>query len=229
LPPNKIRVLYPGVDTNQFVPARRDAGVRSRLGWHDRPVVLSVGRLQKRKGHDQLIRAIERIRLVFPDVLYSIVGDGDERAALEELADRTGHRDRVQFLGELSDAKLLDCYQQCDLFVLPNRQIGEDIEGFGMVLLEAQACGKPVIAGASGGTAETMRIPATGRVVDCNSIQDLSDLVIEMLSDVERLERMGTAGRDWVCKRFDWATLSRHAERLFMSRADCRDREWAAR
>src|SRR5205814_3092690 len=119
------------------------------------------------------------------------------------------------FLGELDDATLLCCYQQCDLFVLPNRQVGRDIEGFGIVLLEAQACGKAVVAGASGGTAETMRIPETGRVVPCEGPEELAALVIEMLSDGARLAHMGLAARRWVVEQFDWGALTRRAERLF--------------
>src|SRR5205814_10004845 len=108
------------------------------------------------------------------------------------------------FLGELDDATLLCCYQQCDLFVLPNRQVGRDIEGFGIVLLEAQACGKPVVAGASGGTAETMRIPETGRVVPCDHPDELAALVTELLADRARLARMGEAARRWTVERLDW-------------------------
>ena len=148
--------------------------MRARLGWGERRVVLTVGRLQKRKGHDMMIRALPAIRRAVPDVLYAIVGDGEERAALEQLAEQEGVRQSVQFLGEVDDETLVRCYQQCDLFALPNRQVGGDIEGFGMVLLEAQACGRPVLAGASGGTAETMRVPETGRVVPCDRPQELA-------------------------------------------------------
>ena len=215
LPDGRIRVLYPGVDTKRFIPAPRDPDIRGRLGWHDRPVVLTVGRLQKRKGHDQMIQALRSARRAIPDVLYAIVGDGEERAPLQALTAREGLSEHVQFLGEVGDEELIRCYQQCDLFVLPNRQVGRDIEGFGMVLLEAQACGKPVIAGASGGTAETMDIPATGRVVGCDTPDDLAALVAEMLSDRDRLRAMGGAARAWVCERFDWDALGRQAEDLF--------------
>ena len=88
-----------------------------------------------------------------PDILYAIIGAGEELEELERLVEREGLARHVAFLGECNDRDLIAAYQQCDLFVLPNRQVGRDIEGFGMVLLEAQACGKPVIAGASGGTA----------------------------------------------------------------------------
>jgi phosphatidylinositol alpha-1,6-mannosyltransferase len=121
----------------------------------------------------------------------------------------------VQFLGEVGDADLRCCYQQCDLFVLPNRQIGADIEGFGMVLLEAQACGRPVIAGRSGGTAETMRCPETGRLVDGDGPDNLGQVVTELLHDEMTRYRMGLAARQWVVDHFDWSVLSRQAAQMF--------------
>lgn len=215
VPTEKVQVLHPGVDTRKFVPAPRDESIREKLGWHDRTVMLTVGRLQKRKGHDMLIRALPAIRERHPDVLYAILGDGEERAGLQSLAESLGVVDRVQFLGEATDDQLLRCYQQCDLFVLPNRAVGRDVEGFGMVLLEAQACGKPVVAGASGGTAETMKIPETGRVILCEEPEPLAALLIGMLSDPAALNEMGGKGREWVCERFDWEVLGREAEGLF--------------
>src|SRR5262249_14768347 len=87
LPPERVCVLNPGVDTNYFRPAPRDLGARQRLGWGERPVLLTVGRLQKRKGQDQMIAALNAVREKVPDVLYAIAGDGEERAALEKEAD----------------------------------------------------------------------------------------------------------------------------------------------
>ena len=211
----RVHVLHPGVDTEQFVPARRDERTRAELGWQGRRVVLTVGRLQLRKGQDMLIRALRQIREAVPNVLYAIVGDGGERERLQELVEREGLSDHVQFLGELTDERLLGCYQQCDLFVLPNRQVGGDFEGFGMVLLEAQACGKPVLAGASGGTAETMDIPNTGRVVECSLPEPLAESIIDLLQAPRRLEEMGMAARDWVVERFDWQALADEAATLF--------------
>jgi phosphatidylinositol alpha-1,6-mannosyltransferase len=182
-------------------------------------VVLTVGRLQKRKGHDMMILALREVRLSFPDVLYAIVGDGKERASLEGLVDAEGLRGHVQFLGELDDAGLLACYQQCDLFVLPNRQVGQDIEGFGMVLVEAQACGRPVIAGTSGGTAETMQMPETGRVIPCETPGLLARTVTELFWDTTCRRQMGEAAREWVVSRFDWKALTRQARELFAASA----------
>jgi phosphatidylinositol alpha-1,6-mannosyltransferase len=215
LPAERVRLLHPGVDTRRFTPADRNPAVRTALDWGDRPVVLTVGRLQKRKGQDQMILALRAVRASVPDVLYAIVGEGEERASLEALVAREGLERHVQFLGEPDDEKLVQCYQQCDLFALPNRQVGRDIEGFGMVLLEAQACGKPVVAGDSGGTAETMRIPETGRIVCCDRPDELAALVAELLADPDRRARMGEEGRRWVTDQFDWEVLSRQAACLF--------------
>jgi phosphatidyl-myo-inositol dimannoside synthase len=214
----RIRLLHPGVDTDRFEPDARNPSLRAELGWADRPVVLTVGRLQLRKGHDRMIRALSSVREAIPTVLYAIAGDGEERAALEDLVANQGLGAHVQFLGEIDDDRLVRCYQQCDVFVLPNRQVGGDIEGFGMVLLEAQACGKPVVAGASGGTAETMRIPETGLVVPCDGPDALADVVCDLLTDPDRRARMGAAAREWVVERFDWESLSRQAQAMFHSR-----------
>jgi phosphatidylinositol alpha-1,6-mannosyltransferase len=218
--PDRIHVLHPGVDTARFVPAARDRGVRAELGWGERPVVLTVGRLQKRKGQDLMIQALTQVRNAIPGVLYSIVGHGEELQALQDLVSREQLSEHVQFLGEVDDSIMVRCYQQCDLFALPNRQVGKDFEGFGMVLVEAQACGRPVLAGASGGTAETMRAPGTGRIVSCESPKQLSAAVIELLSDQDKLDQMGAAGRRWVVDHLDWTPLSRQAQELF-ARIQC--------
>jgi phosphatidylinositol alpha-1,6-mannosyltransferase len=218
VPSGRICVLYPGVDCRRFVPAQRDVRVRRTLQWGERPVILTVGRLQKRKGHDQMILALKEIRLRIPDILYAVVGAGEERSFLEKLIHSAGLQDQVQFLGELPDDALIQCYQQCDLFVLPNRQVAKDFEGFGIVLLEAQACGKPVVTGASGGTAETMSAE-TGRVIACEEPGGLATLAVELLTDQALLARMGAAARNWVVDHFDWNILFRQAEQLFQQMA----------
>jgi len=241
VPAAKVTVLHPGVDTERFCPIadcglriadsgnsignpkseiRNSNSIRNPQSAIRNPVILTVGRLQKRKGQDMLIRALPRIREAVPGVVYAIVGDGDQRGALEGLARETGVADCVRFLGEVGDAEMIRRYQQCDLFVLPNREVNGDIEGFGMVLVEAQACGKPVFAGDSGGTAETMQRGVTGEIVDCTSPETLAAAVIELLRDPARRERMGRAARDWAVERFDWASLTAEAAELFgMTRA----------
>lgn len=215
LPEDKVTLLYPGVDTQRFTPQPANPRLREALGWQDRTVLLTVGRLQKRKGHDMLIKALPAIRQAHPNVLYAILGEGEELATLQAIAREHGVADHVQFMGEVTDERLMNCYQQCDLFVLPNRQVGRDFEGFGMVLLEAQACGKPVLAGASGGTAETMRQGETGFVVPCETPEPLAAKIVELLNDPLRLQTFGQAGRPWVCGKFDWNALSQEARTVF--------------
>ena len=215
LPAERIQLLHPGCDTNYFVPAPRDADIRRVLGWGDRPVLLTVGRLQKRKGHDMLIRALGQVREAIPDVLFAIVGSGEELEPLKRLVASEGQQDHVLFHGKLSDEQLRQAYQQADLFVLANRQIGTDIEGFGMVLLEAQACGTPVLAGDSGGTAETMSLGETCEVVNCDGPDELAVRLIRLLLDRNELARRATNARPWVVEHFDWAALSQQAARLF--------------
>jgi phosphatidylinositol alpha-1,6-mannosyltransferase len=215
VPGRRITVMHPGVDTNQWVPAPPDPRVRDQLGWAGRRVVLTVGALQKRKGQDMMIRALPAIRKSCPDVLYAIAGEGWERPYLDGLVAELGVGDLVQFVGTPPDDQLIGCFQQCDVFALPNRQIDWDLEGFGIVLLEAQACGKPVIAGASGGTSETMRVGHTGQVVPCDEPGPLADAVVALLADPARRAEMGHAARQWVADRFDWEPLSRAAIALF--------------
>jgi len=200
----RIAVLTPGVDTARFAPAPRDEATRAALGWAGRTVVLTVARLQKRKGHDRMIDAVELLRTRFPTLLYAVVGDGEERAALEQRVRRAGLGAHVRFHGAVDDTELLRIYQQCDLFALPNRTADGDFEGFGMVLLEAQACGRAVLTGDSGGTAEAVCAGETGVIVDCTQAEPLANAVAALLQDGGWRERMGAAGRRWVEAGFDF-------------------------
>lgn len=215
VPEGRLAVLHPGVDSTRFHPAEPDADLRAGFGWSDRPVLLTVGRLQQRKGHDMMIRALPTIRTHVPEVIYSIVGDGERRSELQQLARELNVTDHVQFLGQLHDDDMIHAYQQCDLFALPNREVAGDFEGFGMVLLEAQACGQPVLAGDSGGTAETMQTDQTGVIVDCTQPDPLAHAVIELLNDPERRQQMGAAARQWIVDHFDWSALAEQAQRAF--------------
>ena len=219
VPADRVVVMHPGVDVATFRPAPRDEQVRARLGWTGRRVVLTVGALQKRKGQDMLIRALPAIRARCPDVLYAIVGEGWEREYLDSLVAEHDVADLVQFRPTPGDEELIACYQQCDLFALPNRQVGWDFEGFGIVLLEAQACGKPVVAGRSGGTSETMKPSCTGELVPCETPEPLADAVVRLLDAPDVRSRMGACAREWAVERFDWPMLVAQASGMFGGRA----------
>src|SRR4029078_13533826 len=129
----------------------------------------------------------------------------------------TGLGGQVQFLTGVTDEVLVRCYQQCDIFVLPCSQVGRDIEGFGMVLLEAQACGKPVLAGASGGTAEAVCHPETGFLMPFEDASEVAARVIPLLTNDGLRDEMGRAARQWVTAHYDWERLSGRARLLFAS------------
>jgi phosphatidylinositol alpha-1,6-mannosyltransferase len=213
LSPDKMVVMTPGVDVDHFCP---DPTTPKPAGWEGKINILTVGRLQRRKGQDMMIRALPELAKVFPNINYAIIGGGKERPTLEHLADELGVTAYVQFLGEVDDAKMTACYRHCDLFALPNRRVGNDDEGFGMVLLEAQACGRPVLAGASGGTRETLEDGVTGTMVDCTAPENIADAATKLLSNPETLESMGQAGRQHVENRFSWETLALNARKFFL-------------
>lgn len=212
----KVHVLHPGIDAERFKPAPADPAFLERMGWQGRTVILTVGRLQRRKGQDMLIRALPAIRAAIPDVLYAIVGDGDELPTLKRLVEEHGLGDCVSFLGEIDDTSMVKCYQHCTLFALPNRAEGSDIEGFGMVLAEAQACGRPVLAGDSGGTRETMSVGESGIIADCTAPEPLANAVIDLLGrGAAQLATMGERGRRHVTDHLEWSAHVARASALF--------------
>ncbi len=211
----KARVMHPGVDKNIFFPAPVNQQTKDALGWSKRRVALTVGRLQARKGQDMMIKAVPKIVEKYPDFLYAIVGGGEQKQELLSLVADLNLTEHVMFMSEISDEQMIQCYQQCDVFILPNRTIGQDIEGFGMVLVEAQSCGKAVIAGDSGGTKETMLDGQTGYVIDATSVSTISAKVCAMLDDDDTLQSMGIAAREHVVANLDWTALSSQAKALF--------------
>lgn len=220
----RIVVLHPGVDTSRFVPAEKDPAVRSQLGWTNRRVLLTVGALQQRKGQDMMLRVLPRLRERFPDVLYCVAGEGWETDLLKTLARDLQVDGLVQFRGVARDDELLACYQQCDVFALPNRQVGWDFEGFGIVLLEAQACGRPVVTGTSGGTVEAVDVGRSGLAIDCSSPDALGEVLATLLSDPVGANTMGTHGRRWCCDRFDWGVAAHDASAVFFDDVGSADR-----
>jgi phosphatidylinositol alpha-1,6-mannosyltransferase len=211
----RIQVIHPGVDTTFFTPTEKCSSTRSELGWGDKTVVLTVGRLQKRKGHDNFIRALPTIKKSIPEMIYAIVGSGPMERELKALAKELDVSDDVKFHGEVSDEDMLKCYQQCDLFSLPNRADGADIEGFGMVSLEAQSCAKPALVGNSGGTPETIAEGKTGFAIDCTQPDLIATKAIELLTASNTLSQFGKDARKRAVEQFDWKAIVRRSEQLF--------------
>lgn len=219
IPNSRIALMHPGVDCNFFTPTLEPSG--RRIFPENRPILLTVGRLQERKGHDTLIQGLVSIRKAFPNILYAIAGDGEQREYLDGLVASLDLKEHVVFLNEIDDDTLRQCYRECDLFVLPNRTLGKDVEGFGIVLIEAQACGKPVIAGKSGGTCDTLLEGQTGLIVDCQDPKNPEDLVkavCSLLGDAEKIASYGTAARTFVKQTFDWPLLAKQADLILRPR-----------
>ncbi len=211
---SKCEVLHPGVDTSRFEVAAPDTSFRQKMGWSGKRVLLTVGRLQRRKGQDFLIKSMPALLKEFPDLFYAVVGRGECYDELISLVDQHKLHDNVCVYPDMDDEALIKCYQQCDIFILPNRTIDNDIEGFGMVLVEAQVCGKPVIAGDSGGTRETMNIGKTGHIIDCGSTENLLNGLSPILRNREIVDGEVDIA-DYAKKRFNWDQHVAKAKRLF--------------
>ena len=210
----RIAKVLVGLDTTRFHPALDGSAVRRRFGIGDRPILLTVARLVARKGHDVVIRALERVLAKRGDAVYLIVGSGPERARLERLAAAHGVARAVIFAEYVPDAELPAYYAASDVFVLCSRQIGTDFEGGGNVSLEASACGKPVVVGRSGGTAEHVRHAETGLLVDPTSPEEVAAAVLGLLDDPDDAARLGRRGRQLVEDRFVWAKTVAPMEHL---------------
>ncbi|MGW4347456.1 glycosyltransferase family 4 protein [Streptomyces sp. NPDC004690] len=209
----RMAQLPPGVDEKTFHPGSGGAQVRARLGLSDRPVVVCVSRLVRRKGQDTLIRALPRILAAEPDTVLLIVGGGPYEKDLRRLAAETGVAASVRFTGAVPWAELPAHYGAGDVFAMPcrTRRGGLDVEGLGIVYLEASATGLPVVAGDSGGAPDAVLDGETGWVVRGAAPEEAADRIVTLLGDAELRRRMGERGREWVLEKWRWDLL---AERL---------------
>ncbi|WP_431044852.1 glycosyltransferase family 4 protein [Streptomyces sp. P1-3] len=208
--------LTPGVDEKVFHPGSGGEEVRARLGLADRPVVVCVSRLVPRKGQDTLIHAMPRILERIPDTALLIVGGGPYARDLKRLAETTGVADSVYFTGAVPWEELPAHYGAGDVFAMPcrTRRRGLDVEGLGIVYLEASATGLPVVAGDSGGAPDAVLDGETGWVVRGGSARDCADRIVELLRDPELRRTMGLRGRAWVEERWRWDHLAERLEHM---------------
>ncbi|HEV3289640.1 MAG TPA: glycosyltransferase family 4 protein [Streptosporangiaceae bacterium] len=208
--------LAPGVDTGAFRPGPGGAAVRERLGLAGRPVVVCVSRLVPRKGQDTLIRAWPDVLAAVPGALLLVVGDGPYRAALQRLAAGTGVAGSVVFTGPVPWPELPAYYRAGDVFAMPcrTRRRGLDVEGLGIVYLEASATGLPVIGGDSGNAPDAIRAGETGHVVDGRSTAEVAARLVELLTDPAVAKAMGEKGMAWVDQEWRWDLVAQRLERI---------------
>lgn len=205
--------LTPGVDTTVYHPTADGAEVRARLGLTDRPLIVCVSRLVPRKGQDTLIRTLPLVLRAVPDAALLLVGGGPHRSTLERLARESGVSEQVVFTGSVPWEELPAHYAAGDVFAMPcrTRNRGLDVEGLGIVYLEASAVGLPVIAGDSGGAPDAVVEGETGYVVPGQDLSVLADRLITLLNDRALAAKLGAAGRAWVEAEWGW---DRQAARL---------------
>lgn len=206
-----LEYLPPGVDTDRFRPDRAARGeLRDRYGLGERPTVVCLSRLVPRKGQDMLIKALPTIRQRVDGAALVVVGGGPYLESLRKLACDRGVADHVRFTGGVPSAELPAHHALADVFAMPcrTRGAGMDVEGLGIVFLEASATGVPVIAGQSGGAPEAVQHNKTGLVIDGTSVDEVAEAVTELLSDRDRAAKMGAAGREWVTSQWRWDTLT---------------------
>jgi len=219
--PDKIVKLTPGVDTDFFAPKEKDERLIEKYSLKNKTVLMTVGRLDERKGHDMVLEAIQRLLPDYPELVYLIVGKGREEGRLRKTVIEKGLEGHVIFTGYVEDDWLPAYYNLCDIFVLPNRvteksTLKGDYEGFGIVFLEASSCGKPVIGGRSGGVRDAVSEGLTGYLVDPLSPEDIVAKIRKLLDDPFFIKRMGEWGRVWVVENFDWKVLSRRFEEILV-------------
>jgi phosphatidylinositol alpha-1,6-mannosyltransferase len=199
---SRLIIVHPGTDPTRFTPPSSPPP--------QPPILLTVGRLVSRKGIDKVLTALPSLLADFPDVRYHIVGEGRERARLERLARELKVAHVVTFLGRVADEMLPRIYRRAHVFVMP-AQAGSseaDVEGFGIVYLEASASGLPVVAGRTGGTAEAVRDGETGFLIPPGDLDALVWRLRMLLRDPGLRRRLGEAGRRWVEQEMNWDRAS---------------------
>ena len=197
--------IAPGIDTEHFKPV--DASdLRESLGLRHKKVIVSVGRLVHRKGQDYLIESMPLILQSVPDAHILMVGQGPYRQHLEALVKNHGLTDNVTFIGRIHYADLPRYICVGDVFAMPSRSrfAGLEVEGLGIVYLEASSCGLPVVAGESGGAPDAVLEGKTGFVVEGTDCTQIAKRVSELLVNDELRQSMGSAGREWIIKEWRW-------------------------
>lgn len=203
--------LTPGVAVDTFTPQADGDMIRQRHGLGDRPVIVCVSRLMPRKGQDTLIEVLPEVRRRVSDAALLIVGGGPYRSTLQRRAAASPCAEDIIITGNVPYEELPAHYAAGDVFAMPcrTRQAGLDVEGLGIVYLEAAAVGLPVVAGDSGGAPDAVLDGETGYVVGGRDHEALVDRLTELLTDPALAERMGAAGLDWVSREWRWETKSR--------------------
>jgi phosphatidylinositol alpha-1,6-mannosyltransferase len=209
-----IQTVPLGTDPRQFHPDLPQAEIRSRYDLHGRRWLLSVARLTRHKGIDTGIVALAQLADEYPDLGYAIAGSGDELPALKKLAAELGVANRVRFLANVPDQDLPGLYNCAEVYLGLSRLMNQRVEGFGISLLEAGACGIPVVATRTGGIPEAVRDGESGILVDSDHVEQVAATLRTLLNDRSLAERLGAGGRSAVERYYNWDRVSTDIGRL---------------
>jgi len=207
--PDRVRVVPLGADHEFFRPGIDSREVRARYGLGEGRWLLSVARLTRHKGIDTTLQALARLRGRFPDLRYAVVGSGEAQEALEAEARALGVADRVRFLTDVPDRDLPALYNAAEIYLGVSRLMEQRVEGFGISLAEASACGRPVIAGRSGGIPAAVRDGETGLLVEAERADAVAEAVARLLGDSGLRGRLGAAGRRAAESHYNWDRVTR--------------------
>jgi phosphatidyl-myo-inositol dimannoside synthase len=202
--PDRVRVVPLGADHEFFRPGLDTREVRARYGLGEGRWVVSVARLSRHKGIDTALQALARLRSRYPDLRYAVVGSGEEQEALAAEARDLGVADRVRFLTDVPDGDLPALYNTAEVYLGVSRLMEQRVEGFGISLAEASACGVPVVAGRSGGIPAAVRDGETGLLVDAERPEAVAEALAGLLDDPGLRARLGAAGRRAVESHYNW-------------------------
>jgi phosphatidylinositol alpha-1,6-mannosyltransferase len=211
----KMVKIAPGIDVDHFTP-QDSSQLRRDLKLDNKRVIVSVGRLVHRKGQDRLIQSMPEILKCVPNAHILMVGQGPYLSHLKKLVQNLNLIDHVSFIGRIQYAQLPKYISAGDIFAMPSRSrfFGLEVEGLGIVYLEASACGLPVIAGLSGGAPDAVLDGVTGVVVDGENNQEIATAAIKLLKDIDGSKAMGLAGREWIIENWGWQIWSERFNKL---------------
>jgi len=212
--PELVRVVPLGADHQAFRPGIDTGDVRARYGLDDGRWLLSVARLTRHKGIDIALQALARLTGRYPALRYAVVGAGEEQAALAAEARELGVADRVRFLTDVPDRDLPALYNCSELYLGVSRMMEQRVEGFGISLAEASACGVPVIAGRSGGIPAAVRDGDTGLLVEAERPDAVAEAVARLLDDPALRARLGAAGRRAAEGHYNWDRVTADLRRI---------------
>lgn len=213
-PSEHIKIIHPGTDPESFHPLIDSALLREKYCLNGKKIVMIASRLVKKKNHINLLNAFHNVVKKIPNSVLLIVGQGEEKESIIAKINELHLNNYVKFVGYVDPSKMSKYYAVCDVYVMPSKTVGHDYESFGIVYVEANACGKPVIAGKSGGIEDAVIDGVTGLLVDPENVEEIAQAIIRLLTDQEYARQLGENGRRRVEKELNWRMVGKKIEEI---------------